>query len=144
MCLVLDVSKCTWTHVSSVVLLLLSVVLGTAWDYLSCLPFIWIQQKRKTQVLNLKFSLLWSPQATSYVELLKYISLCKEHGSVRFLNLKNMWQSHCVIWWTNYASDLIIHFKLRLVILMIKNNRYQKILIKILTDVNLDCLFQSF
>ena len=144
MCLVLDVSKCTWTHVSSVVLLLLSVVLGTAWDYLSCLPFIWIQQKRKTQVLNLKFSLLWSPQATSYVELLKYISLCKEHGSVRFLSLKNMWQSHCVIWWTNYASDLIIHFKLRLVILMIKNNRYQKILIKILTDVNLDCLFQSF
>ena len=88
MCLVLDVSKCTWTHVSSVVLLLLSVVLGTAWDYLSCLPFIWIQQKRKTQVLNLKFSLLWSPQATSYVELLNNISLCKEHGSVRFLNLK--------------------------------------------------------
>ena len=88
MCLVLDVSKCTWTHVSSVVLLLLSVVLGTAWDYLSCLPFIWIQQKRKTQVLNLKFSLLWSPQATSYVELLRYISLCKEHGSVRFLNSK--------------------------------------------------------
>ena len=144
MCLVLDVSKCTWTHVSSVVLLLLSVVLGTAWDYLSCLPFIWIQQKRKTQVLNLKFSLLWSPQATSYVESLKYISLCKEHGSVRFLNSKNMWQSHCVIWWTNYASDLIIHFKLRLVILMIKNNRYQKNLIKILTDVNLDCLIQSF
>ena len=126
MCLVLDVSKCTWTHVSSVVLLLLSVVLGTAWDYLSCLPFIWIQQKRKTQVLNLKFSLLWSPQATSYVELLNNISLCKEHGSVRFLNLKNMWQSHCVIWWTNYASNLIIHLlKLRLVILMKNCNPYQ-------------------
>ena len=32
------------THDFGVVLLLLSVVLGTAWDYLSCLPF---SKKRK-------------------------------------------------------------------------------------------------
>ena len=57
--LVLDVSKCKWTHVFSVVLLLLSVVLSTAWDYLSCLPFKVSAKKKKNTSLKFEISVCY-------------------------------------------------------------------------------------